>query len=103
MEARLLPAAISDERMLAFKHKPANPHMEKYTVVVEKGESGYYIAYVPSIPGCHTQAKTIPKLMERVKEAIELCLESGMVPQEKTSFVGVRTVALTSSASTQTA
>jgi len=49
--------------------------MDKYTVVVEKGESGYYIGYVPSIPGCHTQAKTIPQLMERVKEAIEISLE----------------------------
>ena len=68
--------------------------MSKYTVVVEKGESGYYIAYVPSIPGCHTQAKTIPQLMERVKEAIELCLECGMKPEEKATFVGVRTVEL---------
>ncbi|PIT84999.1 hypothetical protein COU37_00545 [Candidatus Micrarchaeota archaeon CG10_big_fil_rev_8_21_14_0_10_45_29] len=68
--------------------------MEKYTVVVEKGENGYYIAYVPSIPGCHTQAKTIRQLMERIREAIELCLECGMKPEQKTSFVGVRTVAL---------
>ena len=68
--------------------------MDKYTVVVEKGESGYYIAYVPSMPGCHTQAKTIPQLMERVKEAIELCLESGVIPEEKASFVEVRTVEL---------
>ncbi|MFH1095007.1 MAG: type II toxin-antitoxin system HicB family antitoxin [Candidatus Micrarchaeota archaeon] len=68
--------------------------MDKYTVVVEKGESGCYIAYVPSIPGCHTQAKTIPQLIERVKEAIELCLECGIKPEEKASFVGVRTVEL---------
>jgi len=52
--------------------------MDKYAVVIEKGESGYYIAYVPSIPGCHTQAKTLPQLMRRVQEAIELCLECGL-------------------------
>ncbi|MFH1306520.1 MAG: type II toxin-antitoxin system HicB family antitoxin [Candidatus Micrarchaeota archaeon] len=73
--------------------------MDKYTVVVEKGENGYYIAYVPSIRGCHTQAKTMPQLMERVKEAIELCLECGMKPETKASFVGVRTVALDKHAS----
>ncbi len=68
--------------------------MDKYTIVVEKGENGLFIAYVPSIPGCHTQAKTIPQLMERVKEAIELCLECGIKPQTNASFVGVRTVEL---------
>ena len=70
--------------------------MNEFTVVVEKGESGYFIAYVPSIPGCHTQAKTIPQLMKRVKEAIELCIECGMAPRQKATFVGVRTVALES-------
>lgn len=80
--------------MQDYKCGLGNPSMDKYTVVVEKGESGYYIAYVPSIPGCHTQAKTIPQLMERVKEAIELCLECGIKPQEKAAFVGVRTVEL---------
>jgi predicted RNase H-like HicB family nuclease len=44
----------------------------KFAVVVERDEEGYYIGSVPELPGCHTQAKTIDKLMERVKEAIEL-------------------------------
>ena len=48
----------------------------KFGVVVEKGEDGYYVASVPEILGCHTQAKTIDKLMERVKEAIQACLEA---------------------------
>ncbi len=66
--------------MQNYKYGHSNFFMSKYTVVVEKGESGYFIAYVPSIPGCHTQAKTIPQLTERVKEAIELCLECGIKP-----------------------
>ena len=47
----------------------------RYSVVIEKDEDGYYVAYVPELPGCHTQAKTLDELLERVKEAVELCLE----------------------------
>ena len=46
-----------------------------FTVVIEKDEDGYYVAYVPELPGCHTQAKTLDELLERVKEAVELYLE----------------------------
>ena len=44
-------------------------------VLIEKDEDGYFIATVPSHKGCHTQAKSLNKLMERTKEAIALCLE----------------------------
>ena len=47
----------------------------KFSVVIEKDEDGYYIAKVPSLPGCHTQARSLDELMKRVKEAIELYLE----------------------------
>lgn len=48
----------------------------KFAVVVEKDEEGFYVASVPELPGCHTQAKTLDKLMARVKEAIEVYLEA---------------------------
>ena len=48
----------------------------RYSVVIEKDEDGYYVAYVPELPGCHTQAKTLDELLERVKEDVELCLRS---------------------------
>ena len=48
----------------------------RFTVVIEKDEEGMLIASVPSIKCCHTQAKNIPTLLERIKEAIELCLET---------------------------
>ena len=44
-------------------------------VVIERGENGYYIASVPALPGCHTQAKTLDELNKRIKEAIKLYLE----------------------------
>ena len=47
----------------------------KFKVLVEKDENGYYVADVPELQGCHTQAKNKKELMKRVKEVIELCLE----------------------------
>ena len=47
-----------------------------FTVAIEKGEDGYYVASVVELPGCHTQAKTLKELDKRVKEAIEGYLEA---------------------------
>ena len=46
-----------------------------FTVLIEQGEDGAYIATVPSLKSCYTQADTIPELWEKVHEVIELCLE----------------------------
>jgi len=48
---------------------------KEFTVIIEQDEEGYYIAEVPQLKGCHTQAKSLDTLMERIKEAIQLCLE----------------------------
>jgi predicted RNase H-like HicB family nuclease len=47
----------------------------EYTVVIEKDEDGYYVGSVPVLPGCHTQGTSIDQLLERMQEAIALCLE----------------------------
>jgi predicted RNase H-like HicB family nuclease len=49
----------------------------EYDVVVERDGEGFYVASVPALPGCHTQARSLDDLTERIKEAIELCLEVG--------------------------
>jgi predicted RNase H-like HicB family nuclease len=65
----------------------------KFGVVVEKDEHGYYVASVPELPGCHTQAKTLDQVMKRIKEAIEVYLETeGMKGHEHTELVGVQFV-----------
>jgi predicted RNase H-like HicB family nuclease len=46
----------------------------RFTVVIEQDEAGFYVATVPALPGCHTQAKTLDTLMKRVREVIQLCL-----------------------------
>lgn len=52
----------------------------KFKVIVEKGEDGYYVVTVPSLPGCISQGKTEEEALENIKEAIELYLE---ILQEK--------------------
>jgi predicted RNase H-like HicB family nuclease len=46
----------------------------KFTVLIERDEDGYYVATVPALKGCHTQAKNLDTLMKRVREVVELCL-----------------------------
>jgi len=48
---------------------------QQFKVVIERDKDGYFVASVPALPGCHTQARTFPELMERVRDAIQLCLE----------------------------
>lgn len=64
----------------------------EFDVVIERDAEGYYVASVPTLPGCHTQARSIDELMERVKEAIALCLEDRGQPPEQLDFVGVQRV-----------
>jgi len=63
-----------------------------FTILIEKDEDGIYVGSVPALKGCHTQAKTVEELLPRIKEAIELCLETeddGFFPNE---FVGVQQI-----------
>ena len=63
-----------------------------FTVVIEKDEDDYFVGYVPSIRGCHTQGRTLDELMKNIKEAIELCLEVDGKNIEPEKFVGVQNV-----------
>lgn len=64
----------------------------EFNVLIEKDEDGYYVASVPALRGCHTQAKSLDALMKRVQEAIELCLE--VEAPTMNEFVGVQRVAV---------
>jgi len=49
----------------------------EFRVVVERDKEGYYVASVPELPGCHTQARSRDQLMTRLREAIALYLRGG--------------------------
>jgi predicted RNase H-like HicB family nuclease len=67
---------------------------QRYSVVIERDAEGYYVASVPALPGCHTQARSLDELMERIKEAIELYLEVVGEAADPLDFVGVQQVAV---------
>jgi predicted RNase H-like HicB family nuclease len=54
---------------------PCEKSMREFSVIIERDEEGWFVATVPGLRGCHTQAKSLDQLVERVKEAIALCLE----------------------------
>ena len=66
--------------------------LREFNVLIEKDEDGFFVATVPALRGCHTQAKSLDVLMKRVKEAIELCLEVEVPTMNE--FVGVQRVAV---------
>lgn len=69
--------------------------MKDFYMMIERDEEGWYIGSVPELPGCHTQARTIEELSERMKEAIELYIDDtdvSMFPAHE--FVGVHRVAV---------
>jgi predicted RNase H-like HicB family nuclease len=51
----------------------------QFDVVIERDEEGFYVASVPQLPGCHTQARSLDDVAPRIREAIELCLEASCV------------------------
>ncbi len=66
--------------------------MTHFNVIIEKDEDGWYVSEVVELPGCHTQGKTIKQLLERTKEAIEVCLESDTEEINPIRFIGIQKV-----------
>lgn len=64
----------------------------QFDIVVEKDSDGYFVASVPALPGCHTQARSLDELMVRIREAIELYLEEQDAAPETLDFVGVQRI-----------
>lgn len=59
-------------------------------------ETGLYIGMVPSIPGAHTQAKSLDELQANLKEVVELCMEE-MTPEDidgLPQFVGLQSFSI---------
>lgn len=67
---------------------------KKYTLIIERDEDGWLVSEVVELPGCHTQAKTMDKLLKRTKEAIQAYLESDDAPEVSEEFIGVQQIEL---------
>lgn len=63
-----------------------------FDVIIERDEEGYYVATVPKLSGCHTQAKSLDKLVKRIREAMELYLKVRGEEVAPTEFIGVQRV-----------
>lgn len=66
--------------------------VKEFSVIIERDVEGYYVASVPGLRGCHTQAKSLDELMARIQEAVELCLEDSDDDIEPLDFVGVQKI-----------
>jgi predicted RNase H-like HicB family nuclease len=64
----------------------------QFDVVIERDEEGYYVASVPLLPGCHTQARSLDEVTLRIREAIGLCIEVQGLPEQDLEFVGIQRV-----------
>jgi predicted RNase H-like HicB family nuclease len=47
----------------------------KVNIIIEKDEFGYY-AYCPELQGCQTQGDSLEEIMNNIKEAVELYIET---------------------------
>ncbi len=66
----------------------------KFTVLIEQDEEGYYVATVPALRGCHTQAKRLDTLMKRVREVVALCLEDNNNHVAPLELVGIQQISV---------
>jgi predicted RNase H-like HicB family nuclease len=55
-------------------------------------EAELYVVSVPQLPGCHTQGQSLDELMERMREAVELCLEVEGAPAQSLEFIGIQRI-----------
>jgi len=67
-----------------------------FDVIIEKDQSGWFIASVPALAGCHTQGKTKKEAISNIKEAIQLCLEVKTENKKTTPtrFIGIEKVSI---------
>ncbi|MFH1722207.1 MAG: type II toxin-antitoxin system HicB family antitoxin [Candidatus Altiarchaeota archaeon] len=65
-----------------------------FNIIIEQGEDGFLISEVIELPGCHTQAKTLDKLMKRTREAISLYLKCDKEVKVKDRFIGIQRISL---------
>ena len=64
-----------------------------FSVIYEASSEGGYVAFVPALPGCHSQGESLEETERNIKEAIEVYLESllahkRLIPKESRILQG---------------
>ena len=78
--------------MIAFP--PSTEIPLEFDIVIERDPDGLYVATVPALYGCRSEARSLDELVERAREAILLRLEiEGLDPGDLT-FVGIHRIRL---------
>lgn len=77
--------------MKKTKRKAKDRH---FNLVIERDADGYYVGSVPELHGCHSQAKSLDQLIQRIREAIGLCLEVQQKTDAGGEFIGVQRVSV---------
>src|SRR6266705_6891072 len=49
--------------------------MKRYTAILERDESGSWLARIPSVRGCHTHGRTLEQARRRLREALGLWVD----------------------------
>lgn len=57
----------------------------KVNVIIEKDKYGYY-AFCPELKRCHTQGDSLDEMLENIKEALQLYLET-LSPEERDEYL----------------
>lgn len=78
----------------------------QFKVLIEQDEDGLYVASVPELPGCYTQGKTLEEVRKRIREVIQLVLESdkdvrdekAKSPKSSSHFFGMEDIVIRSHA-----
>lgn len=76
-----------------MKQPRSKKNVLSFSVVYEADPEGGYIAYIPSLPGCHTQGETLEEAERNLKEAATVYLEDvlaerGVLPRETRTLHG---------------
>lgn len=66
---------------------------QAYTAIIEQdATTGFYVAYVPDLPGAHTQAETLEELQKNLQEVVSLVLEEEPKQPRESRFIGTQLV-----------
>jgi predicted RNase H-like HicB family nuclease len=69
-QARRVPASKGE----CIVQSSEAPYM-KFTITLEPGEDGFWVAECPAVPGCVSQGTTREEAIDNITEAIAACLE----------------------------